>query len=440
MAARILVLLEQEASLKAEARALLDKAAAEGNRALTADEAARCDAIEAALDALKPELAREQRFQDTVREIPASQVIVGTDRATARPWGPAVPTGAGEAIVREARLAALGEWGMAVRAAAMGRNFDPRLFAAASGMNSSVPSEGGFAVPQEIAPGIERDMFAGGQILSRVDARTVSGDSIAYNVIDETSRASTRAGGILGYWVDQGTSPTATKPKLARMELKLRKVGCLGYMTDELVSDAAALGGELQALFVDELTFQVEDAIFRGTGAGQPLGFTVAPCLVTVAKETGQVAATIVSTNLSKMWARLPARSKANAVWLINVDCEPQLDELTLPAGTAGLQPRFVNYNNEGILTIKGRPVIPVEYCTTLGQQNDIVLVDLTRYRLIRKAGVEQASSIHVLFTTGEQTFRAFYRVDGQPVPRSALTPFKGANDLSPFVTLAIRS
>jgi HK97 family phage major capsid protein len=79
-------------------------------------------------------------------------------------------------------------------------------------MNTREPvSEGGFAVPPELAPGIEMGMFAGGEILSRVDARTITGDSIAYNVIDETSRAAgSRAGGVQGYWVDQGTAPTAS--------------------------------------------------------------------------------------------------------------------------------------------------------------------------------------------------------------------------------------
>jgi HK97 family phage major capsid protein len=161
---------------------------------------------------------------------------------------------------------------------------------------------------------------------------------------------------------------------------------------------------------------------------------------VSVAKETNQAAATINTKNLSKMWARLPASSKKNAAWLINVDCEPQLDELTLPAGTAGLQPRFVTYDDAGVLRIKGRPVIQVEYAETVGTVGDIALVDLSRYRLIRKGGVEQASSMHVYFAQGEQAFRAFYRVDGQPVPRAAMTPFKGSGTLSPFVVLDTRA
>jgi HK97 family phage major capsid protein len=442
MAARIHALRQQEADLKNEARAILDTAAAEGNRALAANEGARCDAIEASLDALKPELARELRFQDAERNAPTGRVEVGSDHAAERPWGPRLPENASLEVKTQVRQAGLGEFAIAVKNAMTGQGADPRLFAAATGMGTAVPSEGGFAVPIEIAAGIERDMFAGGELLSRVDARTISSDNMAYTVIDETSRASTRNGGVLGYWVDQGTAPTASQFKLARVELKLRKVGALGYMTDELISDAAALGGELESMFGDELIFQVEDAITEGTGAAQPLGYLNAPCLVSVDKETNQTASTINTANLSKMWARMPARSKPGAVWLINGDAGPQLDALSIPAGTGALEPRFVNYSPTGILTIKGRPVVETEYNATLGTVGDIVLIDLKKYRLIRKGGVEQASSIHVMFTTGQTTFRAFYRCDGQMMPRSAVTPFKGGSTktLSPVVVLATRS
>ena len=62
-----------------------------------------------------------------------------------------------------------------------------------------------------------------------------------------------------------------------------------------------------------------------------------------------------------------------------------------------------MNYGPEGVLTIKGRPVVPVEYAETVGTVGDISLVDMSKYRLIRKGGVEQASSMHVYFAAGEQ-------------------------------------
>lgn len=429
---------QERSDLKTKALGLLEKSER------TEAEETELTALEGKLTALDKDIARLAKLQDDERAAASTAtplIQMGQDRNGLKPWGPELHSDATPAMKKTALRAGLGEFGMAVKAAYEGAGVDPRLHAAASGLNTVNQSEGGFAVPPELAPGIEQGMFAAGEVLSRVDARDINGDSIAYNVIDESSRATgSRAGGVQGYWVDQGTAPTSSMPKLARLELRLRKVGALGYMTDEVVSDAAALGGELEMLFVDELTFQVEDAIVEGTGAGQPLGYQNAPCLVTVAKETGQAVATIMVANLSKMWARLPARSQKNAVWLVNVDTQPQIDLLTIPAGTAAVEPRFVTYNAAGALTIKGRPVVPVEYCATLGTVGDIALVDLGRYRLIRKAGgPSTASSIHVRFTQGEQTFRAFYRCDGQPVPRSAITPFKGSNTLSPFVVLATR-
>jgi HK97 family phage major capsid protein len=435
-----------QAKLRDEGRKLMaiaaDKRTPEQEARLTGCEA-ELDAAVAAAATITADLARAEKFQaaELATATGVASVQVGQDRAELRPWGPAVAQDAPASVRLEARQVALGTFAQAVRAASIGHMADPRLHAAATGAGTQVDSNLGFAVPHEIAAGIERDMFEGGDVLSRVDARTITGNAITYNVFNETSRVDgSRGGGIQGYWVDEGTAPTASNLSLARMEMKLRKVGALGYMTDELLADASALGGELESGFRDELIFQVENKVWRGNGSSAPQGFLNAACLVSVAKETNQAAATINSKNLSKMWARMPARSKRNAAWFINVDCEPQLDELSLPSGTAGLNPRFVTYNADGILTIKGRPVIPVEYAESVGTQGDIVLADMKRYRLIRKGGVEQASSMHVLFAQGEQTFRAFYRVDGQAVPRAALTPFKGSATLSPFVVLDTRA
>jgi HK97 family phage major capsid protein len=435
----------QRASLVKAAGDALDTAlaaaTAEG-RALSAEETAAQKKFSADITALDELIAStpEDELQAAVTTAVLEagpvggprKIEVGADRSTSKPWH----------AEGEIEAVGFGRWLQAVRRAMSGEGVEPRLLAGATGMGEASGPDGGWAVPVEYAAGIEKEMWETGQILSRVDARDISGNAITYNVIKETSRATgSRRGGVQGYWVDEGTAPDASKVQLAKMEMKLRKVAALGYMTDELQADAPALAQELQDAFVEELVFMVEDAVFRGSGAGQPLGFTAAPCFISVAKETGQAAATINPTNLSKMWARVPARSKANAAWLINVDAEPQLDELSLPAGTAALEPRFVTYGPDGLLRIKGRPVIPVEYAETVGTLGDITLVDLNRYRLIRKAGgVETASSIHVRFTQGENTFRAIYRVDGQPVPRAAITPFKGTNTLSPFVGLATRA
>lgn len=432
-----------QAKLKAEGRTLMAVSADKR----TPEQVARLEAVEQELDTLAAsasgiasDLARAEKFADDERRQGNPHVVVGDNLAEGKPWGPVIADSAPAFQRREAEHIALGSFAMAVRNAGLGQGIDPRLHAAATGMGTQQDSSLGFAVPNDVAPGIERDMFENGEILSRVDTRTVTGNSIAYNVFDQTSRADgSRQGGVLGYWVDEGTAPTASNTKIARIEMKLRKVGAFGVMTDELLSDAAALGGELQGAFAEELVFQTENKIYRGNGASAPLGFLNAACLVSVSKETSQVAATIVGANVTKMWSRMPASSHKSAVWLANVDTLQQLTELIMPIGTAGIRYPYASVT-DGTISLWGRPVIFVEYAETVGTVGDLALVDLSKYRLIRKGGVEQASSMHVYFAQGEQAFRAFYRVDGQAVPRAAITPFKGTNTLSPFVVLATRA
>ena len=126
---------------------------------------------------------------------------------------------------------------------------------------------------------------------------------------------------------------------------------------------------------------------------------------------------------------------------MINQDVEPQLSQMTITVGTGGI-PVYMpagGVSGAQYSTLFGRPVIPVEQANTIGSLGDISLVDLSQYLLIDKGGINAASSIHVRFIYDESVFRFIYRVDGMPIWKSSLQPFKGSNTLSPFVTLAAR-
>ena len=158
--------------------------------------------------------------------------------------------------------------------------------------------------------------------------------------------------------------------------------------------------------------------------------------------ETDQVADTIVMENLSKMWSRLDSRSKSNATWYINTDCNPELDNLAYAVGTGALEPRFIGYGADGVMRIKGRPVVETEFNPTLGDAGDISLFNMNEYLLWEKGGIQVASSIHVQFMTDEEVWRFVYRCDGQPTIAAPLTPYKGTSSLTvgPFVSLAERA
>lgn len=447
MAARIHLLRQHEIDLKAAGSAILDKATAEHRLELTAEEKAAFDQVQEQLARTAEEIEREETRLEWVRTGPATPerptVTRMHNRAEDEPWG----TKSG---------APFGEFLQAVFHAQTGQGIDPRLVrvvveqgesggvvinAAAQGAGRAVGPDGGFLVGTTMADDLRLRVMTG-SILSKVrpiplDPGT---DGIEINMIDESSRATgSRFGAVQGYWVDEGTAPSASRPKFHKFRLQVKGLAALGYATNQLLRNARALQDIMYTAFAEELRFLVEDAVINGSGAGKPLGILNADCLVSVAKETNQTAATIVYENLSKMWARLAVRSRANAVWLVNQDIEPQLDSLVLPAGTGALEPRFIRYNDEGVLQIKGRPVVPIEYAATLGTKGDILLADFSQYGYIEEA-MESASSMHVAFTTNEMAFRVTYYVDGGPTWKSALTPFKGSNSTSPFISLDTRS
>lgn len=325
------------------------------------------------------------------------------------------------------------------------KGFDLAQQAAATGMGEAVGSDGGFLVPPEFSSKVFARMYDADSLLARTDIYTVGRNSITFPRVDETSRATgSRAGGVQAYWTDEGSSTTATKPKIGRFTLNLHKLMAFGRATDELIEDSeTALEQFLFKHFGDEINFLVNDALINGTGAGKPLGVLSAACTVSVSKETGQSAATINATNILKMWSRMWSRSRTNAVWLINQDVEPQLYSMQIGTGVANQ----VVYMPPGGLsaapyaTLMGRPVMPVEYCATLGTVGDIILVDLSQWvTAVKGGGPKSATSMHLYFDTEEMAFRTSYRLDSQPWWSAALTPYRGSNTQSPAVTLATRA
>ncbi len=345
------------------------------------------------------------------------------------------------------RFGSFGEFLMNVKnAGTPGGHVDPRLYMAATGLNETVPSDGGFLVQKDHQTELLQEVFETGILASKVRRRIqISGSSngTTINGIDETSRASSRAGGIIAYWADEAAEKTASKPKFRQIDLKLKKLIALCYATDESLSDASVLESTIRTEFPKEMGFQVDSAIYSGTGAGSPLGFMNSGSLVTVSKEAGQGAATIMTENIVKMFARRFASQTANYLWLYNQDIEPQLLTLNMQVGLGGTPV----YMPPGGLAdapygrILGRPALACEHSETLGTTGDIALVNIADgYVTAEKGGIKTDVSIHVRFIYDESVFRFVFRLDGQPIRATALTPHKGSNTQSHFIVLETRS
>ena len=378
------------------------------------------------VDAARSEVISALRKQQAAPMVAAAPVIeVGKDRAEDKPF---------TSFVDQLR---------AIKRAASG-DLDPRLMGvqrgAPTGLGEQVGPDGGFLIAPQFASEIFRIATAGGEILSRVREIPVSGNQYHLPMVDETARTNgNRWGGVRGFWAGENDTVTASRPKFRRMTLDVsKKIVALGYVTEEQMEDAPATSTILEQAFSEEIRFVAEQAIWEGNGVGQPLGIVNSGALVTQAKESSQSTATIIANNVVNMWSRLLPAARANAVWFINQDAEPQLPLMTIGNWPVYLPPSGLSGSKYG--TLYNRPVVAVEFASTMGSVGDIVLADLSFYALATKAsnaGLQR--SIHVRFINGEETFRATYRCDGAPMLSSPITPLKGSNTQSAFVTLAVR-
>ena len=368
----------------------------------------------------------------------------------------------------------LGEQLVAVAAAARGARPDPRLFAgdfdqngnfrAAGGsdgaMNEAVPSEGGFLVGADHSDKIYQRTYATGSIMSKCTRVPIGAGSnrLKLRIVDEDSRADgSRMGGVLALWENEADAYIYSRGKFRQIELALNKLTGLVYATDELLLDAPALDAWIMQNLPIELTFRVEDALFNGTGAGQPLGVFNTQALLTV--NGGGSSASLAVADVLAAWAQFwhpglsnsiasiqqdsltPPGGTSSAAWFVDQSVLPYLFQLQMGTATGaavillyhppGTNPLYGQYGE-----LLGLPVIPTEHNMNYGTAGDILLADMSQYLLADKGAIQAASSMHVRFVYDEMTFRFTYRVDAQTTWKKPLTPKSGGPNLSPFVCI----
>lgn len=423
-------------------------------RELTEDETKEVDRLMARFEAVETEIERREKMINQAVSLTES---FGTKAEKQEPENSGKPQSQGRRAPAQPRSENSGQWGWrtfgefanAVRvASSRSANPDPRLIANAPSTYSSegVGEDGGFAVPPDFRTAIMEKVMGEDSLLGRTDQMTTGSNSITFPA-DETT-AWDSSGGIQAYWSNEGAQINQSKLALKEKSVRLHKLTALVPVTDELLSDGGALDGYLRRKVPEKFDYKIQNAILRGSGSGQPVGILNSDALISVAKDTAispnQAADTVLYSNIVAMWARMYAPCRSRSVWLINQDIEPQLYQMAfdpnnqtkvpvyMPAGGASAAP----YG-----TLMGRPVLPVESASTLGDQGDIILADLSQYLTVTKTGgIRSDVSIHLFFDYDMSAYRFIMRIAGMPWWASAISPANGSATRSCFVTLDERS
>lgn len=318
--------------------------------------------------------------------------------------------------------------------------------------NEGIGADGGFLIPPSFSANIWTKVNGIESLLSRCTPLTTDGNSLTIPKDEVTPWDTTK--GVQVYWEGEGQQIPQSKGLYEMGQLRLSKLSALVPISEEMMQDAAGLESWLNAKAPQKMTSKINTAIIAGTGAGQPLGMipgygAVGASVIQVSKETSQPAATVWFANINKMWGRMYAGWRSNAIWLVNQDVEPQLEGMAFVGNgitptAASSTPAYMppgGLNDAPYGRLKGRPVVPVEACAQLGNLGDIILCDLSQYWALTKAGgaIQTDTSIHLYFDQALTAFRFIFRVNGQPAWSAPITRQNGSNTLSWAVTLQAR-
>lgn len=299
---------------------------------------------------------------------------------------------------------------------------------------SSVPSDGGFLIPETLRAELLAVSLESSIVRSR--ARVIPMDSLRVPIptIDDTSHTSSVYGGMIGYWTEEGGALTDSSAKFGRIVLDAKKLTGYSEVPNELFQDAiGSFSALISELWPEAISFFEDTAFLTGSGVGEPLGIRQAAAKVSVTATAG--GNEIQFADVAAMYSRMLPASLGRAVWVASIDTFIDLAQLEISTGSPAVW--LNNGLSEGPpMTLLGRPVIFTEKMPARGSAGQLSFVDFGYYLVGDRQVMQMETSPHYKFKNDQTAVRIIERVDGRPWLNSAITPANGGSTLSPFVEL----
>lgn len=427
----IAALVKERKELLGQMEALVPSGAA-----LSEEDAAEFDKLEAAIAAIDANLQRQKTLAEAAEKY-ASDHHDSTEEQDADINIGAVREGWKDdpKLGYEAPAAFLKD---VITATQSGKASKQLQFLAAQGSDehSTVDfAKGGVLVPRGFLPNLlsvaaESDPTAG--LVTRLPM-TVPRVGIPARV--DKNHTTSVSGGLRVYRTAETQDGTASRMDMEEIEMNATSLVGVSYASDKLLTySAISFAALLEAGFRDEFAATMLNEKLRGNGVGKALGILNSAALISATRTTSSTLKGADILNVRKRQWRY-----GSSIWLANHDT---LDTLMAAhiAGTNGDVFLFAPGNGtDKPDTLLGRPIYFTEFASAMGTAGDLINVCWSEY-LWGTLGPEtpqMAESLHVRFLANENTFRFTIDNDGRPWWKTAMTPKNGANTLSPFVTVA---
>lgn len=429
---KLLELRQKKADAVKRMREMLDKAEAD-KRALTAEEDAEYNALDATLDVLAKDIEREERLQEQEKE---SRKIVNPP-----------PNGVSDIHILhrdqevnpEKEFTNTGEFFWAMAAAKAEGRRDARLDALREKREQTMGTgaTGGFALPIQFDSTIRMAMAQ--QAIVRPRASVIPAGSppdarLEFPALDQTS-AQNMYGGVIVTHTGEGVTMTETTMRLREVSIEPKEISAYIVVTNKLLNNWVAAGSFIQMQIGNAMRGAEDYDFMRGTGINQALGFINCAAAVAYARAGANA---IAWADVYNMYAR--AKMGGSLVWIGSQTIIPQLAAM-VDAGNHAvwISGAGVGSGASQALpgTLMGIPIVFADRLPPLGTRGDLNLVDLNYYLIKDGSGPMAASSEHILFLSNKTVFKLVWNVDAKPWLSEPLAlEGSSANTVSPFVTL----
>ena len=328
----------------------------------------------------------------------------------------------------------LGDFAKTIYKQRHGFGADERLLNFSAAQSGGDNPSGGFLIPLAMSREIITSGDSDEPWLDLVDRSILPAGfgKIAIPQLADRDRSGKNIAGVALQRRDENSTVAEATTTIERLELSLDNAGVLVRVSQELIEDsmAGSVDQMLRQVFANALTQRLSQDVIAE--------IVNSPAAISVAKESGQAADTIVGGNLLKMREKLKPSSLNRAVWLVAPDIYRQLlnSHSTL---TNDDYPLFIHGNGIDVPdTLLGRPIYTTEACSTLGDVGDVVLADLSKLHHLMR-GPYLDSSPHVQFEQNQLVYRFLIRDRLRTKFSSTYTTLSGF-ECAEFVTLAARA
>ncbi|MCW2900998.1 MAG: hypothetical protein JWO67_3263, partial [Streptosporangiaceae bacterium] len=156
------------------------------------------------------------------------------------------------------------------------RDLAPKLAKLAEIQNSfgsEVPADGGFLIPEVMRSQLMEVALETAVVRPRATIIPMDTLRVPLPTVDDTSHVTSVLGGLTFYWTEEAAALTESQASFGRVVLDAKKLTGLSHVPNELIADAPAFMGFINAAFPKGIAYFEDVAFFTGTGAGEPLGY-----------------------------------------------------------------------------------------------------------------------------------------------------------------------